>query len=198
MGHPKFRIFLFSFVSAAPNGAPTAAYCFQGRYVVASQDIRAGTKVVEILQPYAFSISDEFTTRGCAWCFRVCRAPTLIFCGDCNQVYYCTEVCKIMHRQRMHQFECPPLRLLGRQLHGMTYEDSFTSRMIINLLARRRLEAEQPKLVEDPLGLTYFDSLLLASNRDQVSVRVMTNREQLWTFLTKVLPQRSSLGYEYE
>jgi hypothetical protein len=79
----------------------------------------------------------------------------------------------------------------------MTYEDCFTSRMIISLLSRRALELNHPELVEDPLGLTFFDSLLLASNRAQVAPRVESHRESLWTLLTKVLPSRTSMTYEY-
>ena len=117
----------------------------EGRHLVASRDLAAGT-VVCTSPAYALSTFEEYKKRVCACCFTVAAGRLEHRCAACDQVYYCNASCRAAHAAHgaagslPHALTCPVLAALGpvRKCGGKSLQAVL--RLVIEAIARRELE----------------------------------------------------------
>ena len=121
---------------------PERGYC-----VVARRPLSIG-EVAWQCRPWAAVSSDACLSDTCAFCFRTAAArgggakPTYTArCERCMIYHYCSEECKAA-AQPLHALECRPAREVVR-MTGNSRRDSTATRLLVRMLAQRRLEMQQ-------------------------------------------------------
>lgn len=125
----------------------------RGRCVVARRDLAVG-EVAWQFKPWAAVSSDEFLAATCAFCFRDACATSsssgtdgpavyTVRCEQCEIYHYCSEECK-RAASPLHSLECrPALQVKRMTSSGGIRRDSTATRLLIRILARRRLEIQR-------------------------------------------------------
>lgn len=102
--------------------------------------LRAG-EIAWQAQAWAAVVSDNFVTSLCACCFKLPADDSgmKIKCSECGIAYYCSEVCKASAAP-LHRHECKAAWQIVQMTQGKS--DTRGARMLIRVLAHRRLEEE--------------------------------------------------------
>ncbi|XP_063922984.1 SET and MYND domain-containing protein 4-like [Zophobas morio] len=104
-----------------------------GRHIVASRDIAIG-EVLAVDNPYLVELQADMSSDPflfCCECLKHCY--NVIPCLNCNEAYYCTEICRAKAFQNYHKYECLILPYVG-QLFGIKF-DFWLFSLKITLLA---------------------------------------------------------------
>lgn len=129
-----------------------------------------------------------------------------ISCNVCQQVFYCSEGCKL-ENAKFHQLMCPALTKLRHK--QWPYADITMARMIIAIMARRHMEMEvegrkmeksdylasvmggrqhcsTESVAREETSRFEFDVMSLVSNEAQILSKTLTRRRPLVSFLRKL------------
>ena len=78
----------------------------RGRYMVASEEIPAGSVVLQE-KPFAFVLNGEFKLTHCSNCFCRLEGDDFKVCDKCEETYFCSDKCARQGLQSFHRYECP-------------------------------------------------------------------------------------------
>lgn len=109
----------------------------RGRYVAATQPIKAGTTILADCKPFSYAISDNFTDKCCSYCniqFNHRHQP--IKCSKCPSTLWCSRQC-FNDAGPMHAYECDALAKLPELKFT---DDTVFLRVIIRALYTNQLQ----------------------------------------------------------
>jgi len=168
----------------------------QGRYVVAAEDLPAGTVVLE-QTPFAGVVSDRFLAAICSYCFGPIT-QLAVKCAGCKTVHYCSQQC--MRAQKfIHSAECSTVgKLPTLGIQGETTSLRCVIRgMFIAHVERLAIEDEKKKLSQRNQALREWrprpghnaeDVAALMTHRDKFSPDIIQTIEKIMTKLGTIFP----------
>ncbi len=168
----------------------------QGRYVVASQDLPAGTVVLDQV-PYAGVVVDQYVASICHQCFSSCSSLVIV-CSGCKFARYCSKTC--MRAHIAHPLECSTLQ----KFQEIPFEgESAPIRVIIRAMnlahmeqlavedEKRKLSQRNAALREwrPKVGHNYADVDALMTHQDKFSSEHKQAVLHVMDRLTSIMPE---------
>jgi hypothetical protein len=172
-----------------------------GRRLLASQDIKAGTVILQS-EAVAAVVPDTYVDSVCHKCFSE-SAETLYVCSGCMFARFCSVQC-MNHAKVEHAFECAALGRLQAELKDQEDDTPLHGtpvRLVLRMLALKKIEEYEQQLREKlrastrsgkvnnkaPPKSKYVDCLELVSNLSQVDAEEMKILEQFVKDLKPIL-----------
>ncbi|KAJ0976043.1 hypothetical protein J5N97_018008 [Dioscorea zingiberensis] len=160
------------------RGLTVASIPGKGRGLVTTKDFSPGD-VIFYQEPYASTPSKLHGSSVCDGCF---ASGNLRKCSACHIAWYCGNVCQ-RSEWRVHQLECQALAGLGEDRRKMLTP---SIRLIVKLLLRRKLQAEQVIPITPTDNYHLLDALI--SHISDIDEKQLVLYAQMANLVKLVLP----------
>jgi len=138
--------------------------------MIAAQDL-VKDDVLLADYPYCWIVDESSKEFVCQTCFleKDDIMEAYIGCGDCNQVFYCSEECRNLDYVQHSQDECAILKALEMGEYSPLIITEM--KLLIRTLSRKSVESiadenNNPNMITGDNGLRYVDYIQLITNRE--------------------------------
>lgn len=172
----------------------------RGRFMIATQDLKAGDPVVRSF-PYCSAICDDVKEFCCQYCFKeqAAQRVALPIACKCQQVWYCSEECKEMDRVQ-HEIECNTMDVFFQNVHWEDPANRTEVKLLCRTLSRRALELRKvtlpPKHFYVGELIKFDDYFRLIHSRKNYSESLLASLKGIVDYVKSISPWLEDIDEE--